>query len=242
MGMCHDYNFLIKSNKVDIEEINKYKNENKDFESICNLINIGNRDKNIDLIISNSFKFLKIESFYLGLNSAEEIYNFYSKEFQIRGLSKEDSVHASLLFVFSDDCNYFVDYFPDRCSSEYNHVFKDEKKGLRYKVSNIKEFIEKNNICIINFKAQNIITFYELLNIIHSSGKWTFKNYDLEKNNCCHFCLYVLNILKAKLATDNIMNDIIFTKLVENKNEETINKLIPKIFLNYLKINNQLLF
>lgn len=207
---------------------------NEDFERINDLI-IANESKlNNNLIIPKFFHFLKIKSFYLGFNSVENIYNRYCKEFQERGFNKKDSVHASLLFIFSDDCNYFIDFFPKECDSEYTHIYKNENKGVRYKKSNIKEFVQKNNICIIDFKSKKEMTFYELLDEMCSSEEWRADNYDLEKKNCCHFALRALELLDSSLSTNDKLNDVLFTKIFDDNNKkQEIDKIIPKIFSIY---------
>ena len=215
---------------------NKNKNfmrkENVDFEKINNLILANESKINDNLIIPKVFHFLKIKSFYLGFNSIEKIYNQYYKQFQERGFNKKDSVHASLLFIFSDDCNYFVDFFPEECDSEYTHIYKNEKKGIRYKKSNVKEFVEKNNICIIDFKSKKEMTFYEFLDEMCSSEEWKASNYDLENKNCCHFTLKALELLDSSLSTNDKLNDVLFTKIFDDNNK---NQEIDKIF--YLIFN-----
>lgn len=232
--MGNFYQFDDQNKNITLNYWEKMKNENEDFNKIHKIIKAQSLKKNENLIIPEVFHFLKIDSFYLGLNYAKNIYNYYSEEFQKLGLTKNDSVHASFLFNFSDECNYFVDYLPDKCDSEYKHIYKDEDKGVRYKISSIKEFVEKNDICIINLKAHKSMSFYDFFEKICSNEKWIYKNYNLETNNCCHFCLNALKELDAELYTKDKLNDILFTKLVkeENKNSEIVN-VIPKLFLNY---------
>lgn len=231
IGELYKYN----RNLIDIKIIEEKKDINSDFGRLYNLIKDSKSSNQFN--IPPSFKFLKIKEFFLGLQNFEEIYEKYSNEFEKRGLGREDSVHASLLFSFSDDCNYFLDYFPDRTSNDYTHFYPKESKGLRYKPMTIKEFINKNSVCLIKFKSDKNISFYELFEKIFSMNKWKYNDYNLEKNNCCHFAEFILKELDSKLFTGKIIDDIIFTKYIDyDEKEKFIRLLIPKIFLTYLLI------
>ena len=76
----------------------------------------------------------------------EKIYFNHKAEFEKRQLSKKDSVHASLLFSFSNNCNYFIDYFPASSNSDFIHFYPNETKGLRYKEMTIKDFVSFINL------------------------------------------------------------------------------------------------
>lgn len=234
MGICfirdlYEYN----KTPIDVQTIREKKEENDDFKRLCKLIEKGEspNKKNIPKI----FKFLKIDKFYLGLQNMEEIYDKYTEEFKSRKLNKKDSVHASLLFSFSGDCNYFIDYLPSSSNPSFIYCYPNEKKGLRYKEMTFEEFIHYNSVCIIRLKAEKNITLYELFENIYSDNKWKYENYNLEKNNCCHFAKYIMEMLDSTLYTKNKMEDIIFTVFVENNEKEKyIDKLIPYIFLTIL--------
>ena len=233
MGLGEFYKY--NRNLIDIKNIEEKKDINSDFGRLYNLIKDSKSSNQFK--IPPIFKFLKIKEFFLGLQNFEEIYEKYSNEFEKRGLGREDSVHASLLFSFSDDFNYFFDYFPDRTSNDYTHFYPDESKGLRYKPMTIKEFIYKNSVCLIKFKSDKNISFYELFEKIFSMNKWKYNDYNLEKNNCCHFAEFILKELDSKLFTGKIIDDIIFTKYIDyDEKEKYIRLLIPKIFLTYLPI------
>lgn len=216
--------------KTDIQEIKNNEKENNDFKTLNQLMNKFISKNNL---IPSEFKFLTIKILYLGLNSAEDIYNKYTKEFEKRGLKKKDSVHASFLFNFSDDCNYFIDYFPNKCDSTYSHLFKDEDKGIRYKNMSFEDFIHKNDICIIKLKSNKSMTFYQFLENIFNSNKWKYENYDLETNNCCHFGQNSLSVLDANI--EDKLNDILFTQIIKKSKEASIEELIPEIFLTIFR-------
>ena len=226
--------YSYNKNLVNINEIESKKGKIKDFEILYDLIkDESSNNSQIPLI----FKFLKIKQFFLGLQNLEEIYEKYKDEFKKRGLRKEDSVHASLLFSFSDDCNYFLDYLPDSSNNDYILLYKNEKRGLRYRPMTIKEFIHKNDVCIIKLESNKNISLYELFEIIINTNKWKYNDYDLEKNNCCHFAEFILKTLDSKLYEGNISKDIIFTINIGNiKKDNYINSHIPKIFLNYFEL------
>ena len=221
-----------KSNNV--KTIKENKDSNEDFKRLNDLMEKGESSNAFK--IPNIFKFLKIDNFFLGLQNMEEIYNNYKAEFEKRKLSKKDSVHASLLFSFSNDCNYFIDFFPASSNSDFIHFYPNETKGLRYKEMTIKDFVSFNSVCIIKLKSNEGITLYELFEKIYSYNKWKYENYDLEKNNCCHFAEFILKILNSKLLSENIMEDILFTEYVENNQKKNnIDSLIPKMFLTIFK-------
>ena len=215
------------------------KDINEDFKRLNDLMkNEENEESSNKFKIPKIFKYLKIDNFILGLQNMEEIYNGYQAEFKKRNLSKRDSVHASLLFSFSNNCNYFIDYFPASSNSDFIHFYPNETKGLRYKEMTIENFIRFNSVCIIKLKSNKEITLYKLFENIYSNNKWKYENYDLEKNNCCHFAEYILKTLDSKLLTENIIEDILFTEYVEDsKKENSINSLIPKMFLTIFKKN-----
>ena len=217
-------------NLNNVKNIKLKKDSNEDFKRLNDLI--GNLESLNKFKISNIFKFLKIDNLFLGLQNMEKIYNEYQAEFKKRNLSKKDSVHASLLFSFSNNCNYFIDYFPASSNSDFIPFYPNETKGLRYKEMTIEDFIRFNSVCIIKLKSNKGITLYNLFEKIYSDNKWKYENYDLEKNNCCHFAEYILKILDSKLLTENIIEDILFTEYIENSQKEnSINSLIPKMFL-----------
>ena len=116
--------YIFNRNLVDIKTIEEKKDKNNDYRILYNLIKESKSSNQFK--IPPSFKFLKIKEFFLGLQNFEEIYEKYSDEFNKRGLERKDSVHASFLFSFSDDCNYFLDYFPDRTSNNYTHLSDKE--------------------------------------------------------------------------------------------------------------------
>ena len=234
MGFFFGHNPYDTHKSNNVKTIKENKNSNEDFKRLNDLmekVESSNAFK-----IPNIFKFLKIDNFFLGLQNMEEIYNNYKAEFERRKLSKKDSVHASLLFSFSDDCNYFIDFFPASSNSDFIHFYPNETKGLRYKEMTIKDFVSFNSVCIIKLKSNEGITLYELFEKIYSNNKWKYENYDLEKNNCCHFAEFILKILNSKLLSENIMEDILFTEYVENNQKKNnIDSLIPKIFLTIFK-------
>ena len=231
MGIIDSYRY--NRDLIDIKTIEEKKDINSDFKRLYNLIK--NSESSNQYKIPPTFKFLEIKEFYLGLQNFEEIYEKYSYEFEKRGLGRKDSVHASFLFSFSDDCNYFLDYFPDNTSNDYTHFYPDETKGLRYRPMTTKEFIHKNSVCLIKFKSDKEISFYKLFEKIFSINKWKYNDYNLEKNNCCHFAEFILKELDSKLFTGKIIDDIIFTKYINYaEKEKNISLLIPKIFLDYL--------
>ena len=228
MGNIYDYN----KTPTNIENIENKKDENKDFGVLHELIKKKEENK---YGIPCIFKFLKINTFYLGLKNLG-IYSRYKEEFESRNLGKKDSVHASLLFSFSNDCNYFLDYYPDtyNSSDEYIHFYNDENKGLRYKSMKMEEFIKYNSVCIIQLKTDKEMNFYDLFEIIYKDNNWRYKDYDLEKKNCCHFGKFILDKLESKLLTGDRMKDFIFTKYIKNsEKEKSIDAHIPKIFFNY---------
>ena len=232
MGIISDQ-YNINKKLVDINEIKKNSNNNKDFQYIKDLIKEESFNNSQ---ISSIFKFLKIKQFFLGLQKMEVIYEKYKDEFKKRDLKKEDSVHASLLFSFSNDCNYFFDYFPGYSNDDYIFLYKNEKRGLRYKPMTKKEFISKNNVCIIKLKSDNNISLYKLFDIIIKTNEWKYDNYNLEKNNCCHFAKFILKTLDSKLYEGDTLKDIIFTMYIDDKKKnDYINSHFPKIFLNYFE-------
>ena len=188
-----------------IQDIIGGKDKNEDFKKLYNLIKMDKTPNPNQ--IPCIFKFLKIDTFFLGFQNLEGIYSSYKEEFEKRNLSKKDSVHASLLFSFSDDCMYFLDYYPETNNSSDGFVqfYDNENKGLRYKIMTMEEFIQFNNLCIIKLKSElkseEPMTFYELFDLIYNENKWKYKDYDLEKNNCCHFAKFIIDKLKSKLLT-----------------------------------------
>lgn len=234
MGFFFGHNPYDTHKSNNVKTIKENKDSNEDFKRLNDLMEKGESSNAFK--IPNIFKFLKIDNFFLGLQNMEEIYNNYKAEFERRKLSKKDSVHASLLFSFSDDCNYFIDFFPASSNSDFIHFYPNETKGLRYKEMTIKDFVSFNSVCIIKLKSNEGITLYELFEKIYSNNKWKYENYDLEKNNCCHFAEFILKILNSKLLSENIMEDILFTEYVENNQKKNnIDSLIPKMFLTIFK-------
>lgn len=229
MGVYFDF-YLYNKNATNVEKIKERKNENKDFHQICAIIeSCPSSDKSK---IPNIFKFLNINYFYLGLSNMEKIYYRYENEFKSRNLGLKDSVHASLLFTFENDCNYFIDYFPETWNFGYLPFYQEEKKGVRYKPMTIEEFICNNSVCIIKMKSNKKITLYDLFKTIYFENNWKYENYDLEKHNCCHFARFILKKLDADLLTGNKIEDILFTKFIEKEQkEEYIYSDIPNIFL-----------
>lgn len=229
--------YIFNRNLVDIKTIEEKKDKNNDYRILYNLIKESKSSNQFK--IPPSFKFLKIKEFFLGLQNFEEIYEKYSDEFNKRGLERKDSVHASFLFSFSDDCNYFLDYFPDRTSNNYTHLYLDESKGLRYRPMTITEFIHKNSVCLIKCKSNKNISFYELFETIFSKNEWKSNDYDLENHNCCHFAEFILKELDSTFFTGKKIDDIIFTQYIDyDEKEKYINLLIPKIFSKIFHIKN----
>lgn len=226
------------NNSANIKNIKENKDKNEDFMRIYSLLENDKHENKFQ--IPFVFKFLKIEEFFLGLQNLEGIYSRYKEEFEKRNLSKKDSVHASILFSFSDDCKYFLDYFPDNSTEDFIRFYQDNDKGLRYKAMTMEEFIHINSVCIIKLKSDKKMTLFELFEKIYSYNKWRYKDYDLENHNCCHFAKYILELLNSSLLTGNKVNDVIFTKYIENsKKEESILGHIPNIFLTIFHDNIQ---
>lgn len=236
--MCHRYYYDDNKPNPNMGNILTNKNNNKDYKKINDIIQVQNK-KQSDLKIESSFKFLIIESIYLGFNSAPRIYKTYKNAMKKKGLSEKDASHPSLFFMFSKDCSYFVDYLPDEGkASNVTFVYGKDKLGLRYGNKNFEEFTLHNDTCIIELKSEEKKNFYQFFEEICKVGTWNSKNHDIENHNCNHFCIESLKLLKAKRKSNNINEDFIFTKQINESKKDAIKHNIPNIFFNILNIEN----
>lgn len=221
-----------------IKNIYNNRNNNKDCNKICGLIEKQDK-KQSDLNIESSFKFLIIENIYLGFNSAPKIYNNYKKQMKNKGLREKDASHPSLFFMFPENCSYFVDYLPDKGKAKnITFVYGNDKLGLRYGNKSFKDFISHNDTCIVELKSEIKKNFYQFFEEICKVGTWDSNHHNMENHNCNHFCIESLKLLKAKRKSNNIKEDFIFTKEINESKEDAIKHNIPYIFFNILNIQD----
>jgi len=232
------YYYYSDKPKTDINGIKDNKDNNKDFKALNNLIskNENNKDKS-QLNIQDTFQFLIIEKIYLGFNSAYEIYNKYKTEFEKNVLEKKDSSHPSLLFEFSEDCCFYVDYLPDKGNSKNAQFVYKEKYGLRYCQKNYEDFIHHNDTCIILLKSDIKMNFKDFFLNICKNKKWDKESHDYLKHNCNDFIIESLQLLQAKRLNNNIESDFLFSCKINQSKKDAIKNKIPYSFHKILEIN-----
>lgn len=236
--MCYWYLYNDNEPNPNMKNILKNENNNKDYKKINEIIKKQDK-KQSNLKIESSFKFLIIENIYLGFNSAPKIYNNLKNEMKKKGLSKKDASHPSLFFMFAQDCGYFVDYLPDEGkATNVTFVYGKDKFGLRYGNKSFEEFTLHNDTCFIELKSEIKKNFYQFFEEICKVGTWDSKHHNMEKHNCNHFCIESLKLLEAKRKSNNIEEDFIFTKEINESKKDAIKHNIPFIFFNILNIQN----
>ena len=236
--MCYNYYYDDNEPNPNMDNILTNKNNNKDYKKINDIIQEQDK-KQSNLKIESSFRFLIIENIYLGFNSAPKIYKTYKTAMKRKGLSEKDASHPSLFFMFSKDCSYFVDYIPDQGkATNVTFVYGNDKFGLRYGNKSFKDFTLHNDTCIVELKSEIKKNFYQFFEEISKVGTWDQKNHDIEKHNCNHFCIESLKLLEAKRKSNNIDEDFIITKPLNESKKDAIKHNIPFIFFNILNIEN----
>jgi len=235
--MGNSYYYYSDAPKTDMNKIKENKNNNKDFRRLDNMMNNENKEKQEDINLEKTFKFLNVKEVRLGFNSAREIYQRYKSDFRKRGLRERDASHPSLYFVFEKDLGYYVDYLPNKGNSTTAKFIYGSNYGLRYAEKKFSDFVAHNDTVIITLKTKEI-TFYDYFIQICRNGNWTKSAHDYEKNNCNHFILKSLEILDAKLEDDdNFENNFIFSTEINSSKRDAIKEKIPFIFHRILGIN-----
>ena len=223
--------------KTDLNELRKQSNEkNKDATKIIELIDEVDSEINDDsrINIPAELKHLNIKKIYVGLQSEYDFYEKNKKEIEKNKYSKKDCVHPSLYAFYEEKNGYYIDYQPsDSKAKNVTYIYKNERNGLRYGQKTFKEFVENNNICIIELKLNKIQNFYDFFHECCEKGEWTKQSFNYYSNNCCDFITVALEILDAGLKTGDIEKDVLLTKGEEI--QQSKENFIPKKLLNYFK-------
>ena len=68
------YYYYSDGSKTDMEKIAKNENNNDDFTKIKEMIKNENKEKQEELNLEKTFRFLKVKKVYLGFNSATKMH------------------------------------------------------------------------------------------------------------------------------------------------------------------------
>ena len=235
--MGNSYYYYSDAPKTNMKKIKENKNKNNDYERLNEMVKNENEEKQEDINLEKTFRFLNVKKVYLGFNSAIEIYKRYKSDFKKRGLRERDASHPSVFFDFGKNCSYYVDYLPDKGESKSAKFVYGSNYGLRYAEKNFEDFLMHNDIVIITLKTKEI-TFYDYFIEICSNGKWTKSAHNYETNNCNHFILKSLEILDAKLENEkDFQNNFIFSTEINSSKRDAIKEKIPFLFHQILGIN-----
>ena len=223
--------------KTDLNMLKNQSDEkNEDAKKVIELIEETEPEIKDDSTfnIPVEFKHLTIKKIYVGLQSEYDFYNKNKKEIEKNNYSKKDCVHPSLYAFYEEKHGYYIDYQPsDSNAKNVTYIYKNERNGLRYGRKTFKQFIENNNICIIQLKLNKSQNFYDFFHECCEKGKWTKQSFNYYSNNCCDFIIIALEILDAGLKTGNIEKDVILTN--GEQSEQSKERFIPKKLLNYFK-------
>ena len=209
--------------EIDKNELNQNKYMNDDQRKLNKEIQEINREKQKENYLNIPFYFssLYIQKVKLGLKSNYEFYNEHKSIIIKHGYSKKDCVHPSFYFFFDNINGIYVNF---------TYVYKDNN-GIRYgEKKTYEDFVNKNDICIINLKLNNEKNLKSFFLECTKHGNWIGKSFDPFLHNCCDFSVFVMEMLELNLETGNINNDIL---VKSNQNYMQKRDLIPIKFLQY---------